>query len=236
MAKQKDNLVLNELFNSEEFPKDFKYTKSDFLFVLLSMLDFTLAESKRLSTQSKEYPFLDLSVEANKQRWKRTNVSDSTAGSTTMNSEKIIVLGTYFRPIFNKYIKEFVVNHADIFDFVSRKDYDDLKKCITSGSELLDDDLTLEEMKRILVKNIRLLNGDSEQVKDLTQFLKLYFDKFLKDSGDENDTDKTIIMTYPKKEGICPNCNREIDVLYTARFECPYCQTWLDLRKENKMY
>lgn len=229
------NLVFNELYNQPDFPKQFNYTKQDYVFVLMNMMEMTMSECKRLASD-KPYPLMNLSESGNIDRWKSKNASDASAANTISKNEKIVALYKFLRPIFKKYIIEYINKNSEILNVVPLDKYNSLKTKLESElSTSNEDDITQEEYKRILVRNIREFDGDRETIKEFRDMMKMYRDTFMKDIQ-ESDTDKVIVQTYTKKEGVCPNCNREIDVLFTARFECPYCKTWLDFRKDNPMY
>lgn len=214
-----------------------KYEKRKWLFVLLITFGYDKDEAYRISYLA-DYPFVDPELQKGVEAWEENRKKHVTNAKSLLAKPDVIDLGLKLRPFVNEHLKKLVVEKQSELGLVPRSEMDRIleeQNRIAMDSGLFD--LSDEEIKRLLGKTIKTLdNSDEASVKDLVAVLKMFMDRYLppKKVIEEDDTSKVIIYAFDKKQGVCPNCNHEIDVLLTARFECPYCETMLDLRDEIK--
>ena len=214
-----------------------KYEKRKWLFVLLITFGYDRDEAYRIAYLS-DYPFVDPELQKGVETWEENRKKHVSNAKSLLSKPDIIDLGLKIRPFVNEHLKKLVVERQAELGLVPRSEMERIleeqnKLAMESGMF----DLSDEEIKRLLGKTIKTLdNSDEASVKDLVAVLKMFMDRYLppKKVIDEDETGKVIIYAFDKKQGVCPNCNHEIDVLLTARFECPYCETMLDLRDEIK--
>lgn len=214
-----------------------KYEKRKWLFVLLITFGYDRDEAYRIAYLA-DYPFVDPDLQKGVETWEENRKKHVNNAKSLLSKPDIIDLGLKIRPFVNEHLKKLVVERQAELGLVPRSEMERIleeqnKLAMESGMF----DLSDEEIKRLLGKTIKTLdNSDEASVKDLVAVLKMFMDRYLppKKVIDEDDTSKVIIYAFDKKQGVCPNCNHEIDVLLTARFECPYCETMLDLRDEIK--
>ena len=214
-----------------------KYEKRKWLFVLLITFGYDRDEAYRIAYLA-DYPFVDPELQKGVETWEENRKKHVSNARLLVNKPDVIDLGLKLRPFVNEHLKKLVVEKQSELGLVPRSEMDRIleeQNRIAMDSGLFD--LSDEEIKRLLGKTIKTLdNSDEASVKDLVAVLKMFMDRYLppKKIIEEDDTSKVIIYAFDKKQGVCPNCNHEIDVLLTARFECPYCETMLDLRDEIK--
>ena len=214
-----------------------KYEKRKWLFVLLITFGYDKDEAYRIAYLA-DYPFVDPDLQKGVETWEENRKKHVTNARVLLAKPDVIDLGLKLRPFVNEHLKKLVVEKQSELGLVPRSEMDRIleeQNRIAMDSGLFD--LSDEEIKRLLGKTIKTLdNSDEASVKDLVAVLKMFMDRYLppKKVIEEDDTSKVIIYAFDKKQGVCPNCNHEIDVLLTARFECPYCETMLDLRDEIK--
>lgn len=214
-----------------------KYEKRKWLFVLLITFGYDRDEAYRIAYLA-DYPFVDPDLQKGVETWEENRKKHVNNARVLLAKPDVIDLGLKLRPFVNEHLKKLVVEKQSELGLVPRSEMDRIleeQNRIAMDSGLFD--LSDEEIKRLLGKTIKTLdNSDEASVKDLVAVLKMFMDRYLppKKIIEEDDTSKVIIYAFDKKQGVCPNCNHEIDVLLTARFECPYCETMLDLRDEIK--
>ena len=214
-----------------------KYEKRKWLFVLLITFGYDRDEAYRIAYLA-DYPFVDPELQKGVETWEENRKKHVSNAKSLLAKPDVIDLGLKLRPFVNEHLKKLVVEKQSELGLVPRSEMDRIleeQNRIAMDSGLFD--LSDEEIKRLLGKTIKTLdNSDEASVKDLVAVLKMFMDRYLppKKVIEEDDTSKVIIYAFDKKQGVCPNCNHEIDVLLTARFECPYCETMLDLRDEIK--
>ena len=214
-----------------------KYEKRKWLFVLLITFGYDRDEAYRIAYLA-DYPFVDPELQKGVETWEENRKKHVTNAKSLLAKPDVIDLGLKLRPFVNEHLKKLVVEKQSELGLVPRSEMERIleeQNRIAMDSGLFD--LSDEEIKRLLGKTIKTLdNSDEASVKDLVAVLKMFMDRYLppKKVIEEDDTSKVIIYAFDKKQGVCPNCNHEIDVLLTARFECPYCETMLDLRDEIK--
>ena len=214
-----------------------KYEKRKWLFVLLITFGYDKDEAYRIAYLA-DYPFVDPELQKGVETWEENRKKHVNNARVLLAKPDVIDLGLKLRPFVNEHLKKLVVEKQSELGLVPRSEMDRIleeQNRIAMDSGLFD--LSDEEIKRLLGKTIKTLdNSDEASVKDLVAVLKMFMDRYLppKKVIEEDDTSKVIIYAFDKKQGVCPNCNHEIDVLLTARFECPYCETMLDLRDEIK--
>lgn len=214
-----------------------KYEKRKWLFVLLITFGYDRDEAYRIAYLA-DYPFVDPDLQKGVETWEENRKKHVNNARVLLAKPDVIDLGLKLRPFVNEHLKKLVVEKQSELGLVPRSEMDRIleeQNRIAMDSGLFD--LSDEEIKRLLGKTIKTLdNSDEASVKDLVAVLKMFMDRYLppKKVIEEDDTSKVIIYAFDKKQGVCPNCNHEIDVLLTARFECPYCETMLDLRDEIK--
>lgn len=214
-----------------------KYEKRKWLFVLLITFGYDRDEAYRIAYLA-DYPFVDPELQKGVETWEENRKKHVNNARVLLAKPDVIDLGLKLRPFVNEHLKKLVVEKQSELGLVPRSEMDRIleeQNRIAMDSGLFD--LSDEEIKRLLGKTIKTLdNSDEASVKDLVAVLKMFMDRYLppKKIIEEDDTSKVIIYAFDKKQGVCPNCNHEIDVLLTARFECPYCETMLDLRDEIK--
>ena len=214
-----------------------KFEKRKWLFVLLITFGYDKDEAYRIAYLT-DYPFVDPDLQKGVETWEENRKKHVTNANSLLKKPDVIDLGLKLRPFVNEHLKKLIVDKQAELGLVPRSEMERIleeqnKLAMESGMF----DLSDEEIKRLLGKTIKTLdNSDEASVKDLVAVLKMFMDRYLppKKVIDEDDTSKVIIHAFDKKQGVCPNCNHEIDVLLTARFECPYCETMLDLRDEVK--
>lgn len=161
--------------------------------------------------------------------WEENRKKHVSNAKSLLAKPDVIDLGLKLRPC-QQHLKKLIVEKQSELGLVPRSEMDRIlgrkQNRIAMDSGLFD--LSDEEIKRLLGKTIKTLdNSDEASQKDLVGLLKMFMDRYLppKKVIEEDDTSKVIIYAFDKKQGVCPNCNHEIDVLLTARFECPYCET-----------
>lgn len=214
-----------------------KYEKRKWLFVLLITFGYDRDEAYRIAYLA-DYPFVDPELQKGVETWEENRKKHVNNARVLLAKPDVIDLGLKLRPFVNEHLKKLVVEKQSELGLVPRSEMERIleeQNRIAMDSGLFD--LSDEEIKRLLGKTIKTLdNSDEASVKDLVAVLKMFMDRYLppKKIIEEDDTSKVIIYAFDKKQGVCPNCNHEIDVLLTARFECPYCETMLDLRDEIK--
>ena len=214
-----------------------KYEKRKWLFVLLITFGYDRDEAYRIAYLA-DYPFVDPELQKGVETWEENRKKHVSNAKSLLAKPDIIDLGLKLRPFVNEHLKKLIVEKQSELGLVPRSEMERIleeQNRIAMDSGLFD--LSDEEIKRLLGKTIKTLdNSDEASVKDLVAVLKMFMDRYLppKKIIEEDDTSKVIIYAFDKKQGVCPNCNHEIDVLLTARFECPYCETMLDLRDEIK--
>ena len=239
---------LNDLRFDKKFPiKDHKYNSNDFLFAILILMGIERGEAYRLALRQFGYPFTVINNEKAVEKWKEevdTNYNNATA---VLGSEKMKDLILYLRPEINEHIAEYVFKNRKVFNCVPLEKIDavqaenetlkdKIKKLEKAGNSFMIDKLSPQEMESILVKIIRNSKDNPDDLKNLKDFSKLYIDKYMpKVLEDEDDTNRVIVKAFAKKDGVCSNCNKEIDILLTAPFKCPYCLTEFDLRPKNPL-
>ena len=214
-----------------------KFDKRKWLFVLLCTFGIEKDEAYRIAYIA-DYPFVDPELQKGVETWEENRKKHVTNANSMLRKPDVVDLGLKLRPFVNEHLKQLIVQNQTELGLVPRSEMDRIieekdKLAVESGMF----DLSDEEIKRLLGKTIKTLdNSDEASVKDLVAVLKMFMDRYLppKKVIDEDETGKTIVYAFDKKQGVCPNCNHEIDVLLTARFECPYCETLLDLRDEVK--
>ena len=214
-----------------------KFEKRKWLFVLLITFGYDKDEAYRIAYLT-DYPFVDPDLQKGVETWEENRKKHVTNANVLLRKPDVIDLGLKLRPFVNEHLKKLIVDKQAELGLVPRSE---MEKILEEQNKLAMEsgmfDLSDEEIKRLLGKTIKTLdNSDEASVKDLVAVLKMFMDRYLppKKVIDEDDTSKVIIYAFDKKQGVCPNCNHEIDVLLTARFECPYCETMLDLRDEVK--
>ena len=214
-----------------------KFEKRKWLFVLLITLGYDKDEAYRIAYMA-DYPFVDPDLQKGVETWEENRKKHINNANVLLRKPDVIDLGLKLRPFVNEHLKKLIVDKQAELGLVPRSE---MEKILEEQNKLAMEsgmyDLSDEEIKRLLGKTIKSLdNSDEASVKDLVAVLKMFMDRYLppKKVIDEDDTSKVIIYAFDKKQGVCPNCNHEIDVLLTARFECPYCETMLDLRDEVK--
>lgn len=195
---------LNELRNNQTLRHSI--TARDYLFGLLLALDIKKAEAYRLVYNINSYPFA-----LTENEFEKINKQSDEHAKRLVETDEVKELVLALRSVVDKHVTEYYNKHS------------------LDNSEFYE--LTEKDLKMMLAKGMRRLELGDGTEKDLAQLLKIYFDKFVKKNViDEDDTDKVIIIAPHKKEAVCISCNREIDILLSAPFECPYCGKRYDLR------
>ena len=196
--------TLNQLRNDKVIRQNIN--AKDYLFALLLAFDVRKAEAYRLVYNINSYPFAMTENE-----FDSINTQSDETAKKLVETDEVKDLVIALREIVEKHIIDYYQKHSlDNSDFY---------------------DLSEKDLKTMLAKGMRRLEAGDGNEKDLAQLLKIYFDKFVKSKTiDEDDTDKVIIIAPHKKEAVCISCNREIDILMSAPFECPYCGKRYDLR------
>ena len=198
-----------------------KYEKRKWLFVLLITFGYDRDEAYRIAYLA-DYPFVDPELQKGVETWEENRKKHVSNAKSLLAKPDIIDLGLKLRPFVNEHLKKLIVEKQSELGLVPRSEMDRIleeQNRIAMDSGLFD--LSDEEIKRLLGKTIKTLdNSDEASVKDLVAVLKMFMDRYLppKKIIEEDDTSKVIIYAFDNKQGVCPNCNHEIDVLLTARF------------------
>lgn len=216
-----------------------KYEKRKWLFVLLITFGYDKDEAYRIAYLA-DYPFVDPELQKGVETWEENRKKHVNNARVLLAKPDVIDLGLKLRPFVNEHLKKLVVEKQSELGLVPRSEMDRIIE--EKESYNLENgfyDISEADVRTVLGKLLHKAknsNVDDIDVKDLIAILKPIQDRFLppKKVIEEDDTSKVIIYAFDKKQGVCPNCNHEIDVLLTARFECPYCETMLDLRDEIK--